>query len=76
MKSLIIISSASLLFLILTGCASDKASGTPTPAYATYYFPNYYPAYYYAPVFDQYYQPGPYNDNFNYYGYYSYWGKR
>lgn len=74
MKPLIITMLISFLGVLITGCASDKTTGTPTPAYATYYFPVYYPSYYYAPFYDQYYQPGPYNDNFNYYGYYGYWG--
>jgi hypothetical protein len=66
----------SLTFLFIAGCAADKDTGTPLPAYATYYFPVYYPAYTYAPYFDQYYEPGPYINNFNYYGYYGYWGKK
>ena len=74
MKPLImIITSVSLI--LMTGCASEKA-GTPTPAYVTYYFPVYYPAYNYAPYFDEHYEPNPSNNNFNYYGYYGYWGKK
>lgn len=73
MKLLIIIVLFGLIG-ILTSCANDKSTGTPTPAYATYYFPVFYPSYYYTPLYDEYYQPGPYNNNFNYYGYYAYWG--
>ena len=64
----------SLIMCLITSCASDKKTGEPTPAYVTYYTPVFYPAYKYTPYFDQYYQPGPYNNNFNYYGYYGYWG--
>lgn len=73
-RLMIIIMNATFLFI--SGCASDKNTGAPTPAYVTYYFPVYYPAYSYAPYFDEHYEPGPYNNNFNYYGYYGYWGQK
>lgn len=76
MKTFVLIASISLFIMLIVGCANSKTQGAPTPAYATYYFPIYYPSYTYAPFFDKYYQPGPQNDNFNYYGYYSYWGEQ
>ncbi len=71
-----IIITTSLIVFFIAGCANDKSTGTPTPGYVTYYFPNFYPAYHYAPYFDQYYDPSPRDNNFNYYGYYGYWGRK